>query len=430
MEGKTLTVYDCALKRIEKLFSEFENVLVAFSGGKDSSVCLEMCYDWAKDHDALDRLAMYHIDYEAQYEMTTEFVEQCFARFEGIRKFWLCLPVKAQCACSAKARGFWLPWEKAKQNIWVRPMPENEYIINEDNQTFGFRHGMTDYETQERFSRWFGSTYGRTAVVVGIRAEESLNRWAAVNREEKKTAYKGYSWMTVLSKEAVNAYPIHDWKVEDVWTYLGKTDKPYNRLYDLYHKAGLKLSQMRVASPFNDCAMATLKLYKVIDPNNWGRMVGRVDGVNFAGLYGDTIAMGWKNIKLPEGHTWKSYLNFLMNTLDEKTRAHYQRIFNVSLKYWLEKGGNIERELLKEVEEQGVVVKRNADPKRYPHMANVTFEEYPDDIDVSRFSSVPSYKRMCVCILKNDYYCKYMGFGITKAAAERRKKTMEKYRNL
>lgn len=47
-------------------------------------------------------------------------------------------------------------------------------------------------------------------------------------------------------------------------------------------------------SPFNDCAQESLKLYKVIDPSNWARMIGRVNGVNFTGLYGGTTAMGWK----------------------------------------------------------------------------------------------------------------------------------------
>lgn len=67
---------------------------------------------------------------------------------------------------------------------------------------------------------------------------------------------------------------------------------------------------------------------------------------------------------------------------------------------------------------------------RFPDMETVIFNEYPDDLDVTQFSSVPSYKRMCVCILKNDYYCIYMGFGKTKEAIEKRKKTLEKYKNL
>ena len=52
---------------------------------------------------------------------------------------------------------------------------------------------------------------------------------------------------------------------------------------------------MRVASPFNDCAQESLKLYKVIDPANWARMVGRVNGVNFTGLYGGTTYHGLEN---------------------------------------------------------------------------------------------------------------------------------------
>ena len=43
--------------------------------------------------------------------------------------------------------------------------------------------------------------------------------------------------------------------------------------------AGLKPSQMRVASPFNDSAKDSLNLYRVIDPEIWTRLVGRVQGL-------------------------------------------------------------------------------------------------------------------------------------------------------
>jgi predicted phosphoadenosine phosphosulfate sulfurtransferase len=52
-----------------------------------------------------------------------------------------------------------------------------------------------------------------------------------------------------------------------------------------------------------------------------GRTV--VNGVNFAGIYGGTTAMGWKSIKLPPGHTWKSYMEFLLSTLPEDTADNY-----------------------------------------------------------------------------------------------------------
>lgn len=58
-------------------------------------------------------------------------------------------------------------------------------------------------------------------------------------------------------------------------------------------------------------------------------MIGRVNGVNFSGIYGGTTAMGWKNIKLPNGHTWKSYAEFLLSTLPEEAANNYTKAANV-----------------------------------------------------------------------------------------------------
>ena len=431
--GKIYTnqnVYDASQSRLEYIFNEFENVLVAFSGGKDSSVCLNMVYEYAKAHGMLDKVAMYHLDYEAQYQMTTDYVTKVFSEYPGIKKYWLCLPIAAQCCCNMTS-GTWIPWEREKQNIWVREMPDSEYVINQDNVQFQFKEGDMDYKVQTNFSKWFSKEYGKTAVVVGIRASESLHRYVAVSKDDKKIIYDGKKWCSVIDKNTVNAYPIYDWETSDIWTANAKFEWDYNKLYDLYYQAGLKIDQMRVASPFNDCASETLKLYKVIDPNMWGKMVSRVNGVNFTGIYGGTTAMGWKSITLPKGHTWKSYCEFLLNTLDEDTRNNYIRIFNTSFKYWMEKGGNIDKDLYDEMlQKNNVKIKDVCKAKRYPNKNKVTFEEYPDDINVGRFAEVPTYKRMCISILKNDYFCKYMGFGQTKSDLEKRKRAIEKYKNI
>jgi predicted phosphoadenosine phosphosulfate sulfurtransferase len=77
--------------------------------------------------------------------------------------------------------------------------------------------------------------------------------------------------------------------------------------------------------PFNDWALSSLKLYRAIEPNIWGRMVGRVNGANFTSIVGGTTARGWKNIKLPKGHTWKSYVEFLLKTLPDETRKSMRK---------------------------------------------------------------------------------------------------------
>ena len=49
---------------------------------------------------------------------------------------------------------------------------------------------------------------------------------------------------------------------------------------------------MRVASPFNDYSKDALNLYRVIDPEIWTKLVGRVRGANFGAIYGKTKRWG------------------------------------------------------------------------------------------------------------------------------------------
>ena len=56
--------------------------------------------------------------------------------------------------------------------------------------------------------------------------------------------------------------------------------------------------------------------------------------------------------------------------------------------------------------------------------------EYLDDIDITEFSQIPSYKRMCVCVMKNDHLCKYMGFSLSKTETEIRAEAERKYNNV
>ncbi|MCB2744314.1 phosphoadenosine phosphosulfate reductase family protein, partial [Listeria monocytogenes] len=99
----------------------------------------------------------------------------------------------------------------------------------------------------------------KTIALIGIRQQESLNRYNAINKKERM--YKTYNWTTEISKNIYNAYPIHDWQVEDIWVANSKFNWSYNKIYDLFYHAGLTVHEMRVASPFNDAATESLKLY-------------------------------------------------------------------------------------------------------------------------------------------------------------------------
>jgi predicted phosphoadenosine phosphosulfate sulfurtransferase len=186
---------------------------------------------------------------------------------------------------------------------------------------------------------------------------------------------------------------------------------------------------MRVASPFLSTAQESLKLYRVIEPNTWGKLIGRVNGVNFTGIYGGTTAMGWREIKLPKGHTWKSYMEFLLSTLPTKASNNYKKKLQTSIDFWNKKGGVLSDDVIKKLKKLKIPI-TVINETNYKTDKKPVRMEYQDDIDIPEFTDIPTYKRMCICIMKNDHLCKYMGFSLTKNETELRKGAEQKYKTL
>lgn len=425
-----MNVYEATQDRLKTIFNDFDNIYVSFSGGKDSGILLNLCIDYLRKNHPDRKLGVFHIDYEAQYQMTTDYVDLELSKNKDILDIYrICLPIAASCATSAYS-SHWIPWDKDKKDLWVRDIPK--ISINESNHEFDwFKKGMWDYDLQDRFSSWYHNKKKakKTACLVGIRTDESMNRWRAIHSDRNQNKYKNNQWTLEMSENVYNAYPIFDWKVDDIWIANYKFKFDYNKLYDLFYMAGVRPSQMRVASPFHDCGIENLKLYKIIDPKNWGKMIGRTNGVNFAGLYGGTTAMGWRSIKLPPGHTWKSYMEFLLTTLPEETANNYKKKLQISVQFWQSKGGCLDKRIIKKLKKLKIPLSVSKSTN-YKTTKKPVKMDYQDDIDINEFREVPTYKRMCVCIMKNDHLCKYMGFSLTKTETQLRHEAENKYRSI
>lgn len=422
-------VYDAALERIAYCFNEFDRVIVAFSGGKDSGVLLNLVYDWAKQNNQLHKLGVMHIDHEAVYQMTREYVAREFERLNDIDRQWFCLPLATQCGCRMDA-DYWIPWLESDRDKWVADMPSQPYVVNEHNHGFDgfFEVGMPVYEFQMKWPEWIQRTTGqRVITLTGIRAGESFNRYRRARTDIRK--YKGKKFVLEQANGTYHGFPIYDWETKDIWVANARFGWDYNHLYDLFYQAGVGIEQMRVASAFCYSGVHDIKMFKVIEPHTWGKLLSRVNGVSFAGIYGGTTAMGWKSITKPKHLTWKEYCYFLLGTLPEHVRKNYEQKLETSIKFWREKGGALSAETVDEL--AGVAGATNRGKvSKISDKDVITFDEYPDELDVTNFAEVPSYKRMCVCIMKNDHTCKYMGFALGKQELARRKEALKKYKGL
>lgn len=316
MKSKINTnVYEATIKRLEYIFSKCDHIVVAFSGGKDSGILLELVHQYYKKNNCSNKISVYHIDYEGGYNHTIDYVSRCMGKYEEFDYYHICLPISAACGISMYEAS-WMPWDPTNKSIWVNQSPKKAITLENHDFEF-FRVGMKDYIFQQKFSQWIHRKRNakRTAVLVGLRAQESLHRYHTVTRNNTTTMFGTIRYSKRIYHNVFNFYPLYDWKTEDIWTAYAKFNWDYNKLYDLYYQAGVSLNEMRVANPFHDCGVHALKLYRAIEPNTWSKLLGRVNGANFSAIYGGTKAVGYRNVSLPEHHTWKTYVNFLLNTL-------------------------------------------------------------------------------------------------------------------
>lgn len=387
-----IDVLTAARQRIAYVFDSFPRIYVSFSGGKDSSVMLHLVMDEAQKRGR--KVGVLFVDLEGQYKITIDYIEQMYELYAGhIIPFWCCLQMSLRNAVSA-FQPKWVAWDRSQKDKWIRPMPDN----CKTDEDFPFYYaGMEFEEFVPKFGHWF--SHGKlTACFVGIRSDESLNRYRTI--AGRKSRFEEKNWTTWVGGTLYNAYPIYDWKTQDVWRYNGKFFKPYNRLYDLMHKAGVSIHQQRICQPYGDDQRRGLWLFHVIEPETWGKLIARVNGANSGALFNGEHGNinGMLKIQKPNGHTWESFAKLLLSSMPEKTKVHFENKISVFLKWWQDRG--------------------------YPN-------GIPDEVDVEleAHKKAPSWRRVCKALLRNDYWCKGLSFSQTKAEAyEKYMKIMKKRR--
>ena len=381
-------VFDASLERIEFAFDNFDNLCVSYSGGKDSTLMIQLVNMIAKKKNR--KFDVLFIDMEAQYLMTIEHIKTLKNKLECIRDFyWVCLPLSLRNAVSV-FEPRWICWEKAKKDKWVREMPE--FAINEDNNIFPFfRYAMEFEEFVPEFEKWYQEKKGgMCGSFVGIRCDESLNRFRTI-ASQKKDRLKDKPWTTRNKplKNSYSIYPIYDYRTEDVWIATFNNNFEYNYVYELMYKNGLGIHQQRLCQPFGDDQKNGLDQYRAIEAENWDKLLKRVAGVNFGNIYCRTSALGNIKSEKPEHLTWQEWALYLLESIgiyNKKLEKHYAIKIKKFFKYWEEKCG-----------------------------CSLDMIEDEADKKMESLKIVPSWRRVARALERNDFFLTRLSFGETKS---------------
>ncbi len=397
-------VLTASLKRLKYVFNNFDNVYFSFSGGKDSSVMLQLANMISKKFDK--KFDVLFIDLEAQYKHTIKHVEE-LKKLSNIRNFYhIALPLALRNSVSV-LQPKWTCWDENSKELWVRDLP-NDSINISNCPIKDFRIGEEFEEFVLQFANWYQNEHGGIcACGVAIRANESLNRFRTVAKKIKKRMYNNIVWTTQIKYkdylDVYNFYPIYDFTTEDIWATVSKYDFKYNNIYELLYKNGVPISQQRLCQPYGDDQRNGLDQFRALEPETWEKILNRVNGVNFGNIYCRTTALGNLRTSKPDFMSWEEYTIYLLESIgiyNKDLMIHYYHKIKKFMNWYEKKDGICINDIPQE-----------------------------SDIKLEGKRKVISWRRIARSLEKNDFYMRRLSFSQTKGDEEKLRKFMKKYQN-
>ena len=316
----TENVFDAALKRIEYIFDNFEKVIVGFSGGKDSTVVLQLALIVAEKKGRLP-LEVFFIDQEGEWDCTIDYVRQIMYD-PRVKPAWLQVPMVLFNATATNGHDQWLHCWYPNED-WLR---EKDPISIKEN-TYGTER------FHELFAAYIDKTYpdNSVAYLSGVRCEESPKRKINLTGAIGKPTYKWIYWGKVSNKalEHYTFYPIYDWDYSDVWKAIHDHGWPYCKLYDYQYMHGVKVRDMRVSNVHHETAIQNLWYMQEVEPDLWNRLTARLNGINTSAVLNKEL---FEVKELPYMFKdWEEYRDYLLENLiaEPERREAFRKLWSI-----------------------------------------------------------------------------------------------------
>ena len=261
-------VYDAAIDRIEYLFDEFDEVVVSFSGGKDSTIVYNLCLKVAEAKNKLPLKVMF-LDQEAEWKAVIQYVRRVM-NDDRVEPHWLQVPIRLFNAASMESP--WLHcWAEGEE--WMRPKEPNSIHVNS--------YGSDRFA--DMFAKYLKHTFpnNTVAMIGGVRAEESPNRRAGLTNGQ---TYKHITYGKQQDQKLghYTFYPVYDWSYKDVWKAIHDNGWDYCTIYNEFYRHGISPMKMRVSNLHHETAVDQLFYLHEMEADTWNALTKRLGGINQA----------------------------------------------------------------------------------------------------------------------------------------------------
>jgi len=305
-------------KRIKFLFDNYKNVIISVSGGKDSTIIAHLGVEEAKRQNR--NVGVFFFDEEVVYESTIEQVDYLMTLDKThITKMWMQIEFNLTNSTSYD-EPYLTAWETNKSKLWMHK-----------KKSYAIKHKKWDESTEKIANKEIGldfydvihnweNTYKDTAFIIGLRTEESLNRWRSVMKNPVNVNGEDIYWATGKPNNCVSCYPIYDWKFQDVWKYIYDNDLKYSKIYDYQYKKGFNIPDMRISSLIHEKSFKSIQELPEFEPRTYNKLVKRIKGIQMAQETAKDKKL-FQVQKLPKNYkSWKEYRDFLIMTFQNSDK--------------------------------------------------------------------------------------------------------------